>query len=128
MNTNKPLLTKEQAEGIEVLRKSGRADDEILSVAAGRQGGWAGRQAKELNEMNSLTLAKALINGYEVEKSPEDELAEHYGRHRDIKYDYLHRHHLDRAEISRESFSRGFTFGVERALNALDVKIKGVND
>lgn len=69
----KPEITKEQAEAITYLRGIGRDDESIL------------RNHREyimncavLNKLSLVSLAAALINGYEIEKSPEQKVRDHY--------------------------------------------------
>ncbi|WP_144500147.1 hypothetical protein [Bacillus pumilus] len=69
----KPEITKEQAEAITYLRGLGRDDEYILSYR-----GEYVRQCAVLNELSRVSLAAALINGYEIEKSPEQKVREHY--------------------------------------------------
>lgn len=109
----KPTLTKEQAEELEAHRRSGDLDIQILVAACDNVLG--GKLAK----LDPLTLAAALINGYEVEATPEDRVREYFA---------------ELQEKQRTAQSRGVTFslecereGVINTLNLLGVKIEGVN-
>ncbi|MCY7780015.1 hypothetical protein MOB41_16575 [Bacillus haynesii] len=77
----KPVITKEQARAIEQVRRWGHGDDWILAshsdVLSGRTSTW-GCNICALDKMDMLTLAAALINGYEVEKTPEEKVREYY--------------------------------------------------
>ncbi|MCA0117409.1 hypothetical protein [Bacillus sp. RSS_NA_20] len=69
----KPEITKEQAEAITYLRGLGRDDEYILSY----RGEYVGHCAV-LNDLSRVSLAAALINGYEIAKSPEQKVRDHY--------------------------------------------------
>ncbi|ATO08506.1 hypothetical protein ACJGE4_15605 [Bacillus velezensis] len=109
----KPTITKEQAKELEAYRRSGDLDIQILEAACDEVIG--GKLAK----LDLLTLAAALLNGYEVEATPEDRVREYYD---------------ELQEKQRTSQSRGVTFslecereGVINTLNLLGIKIEGVN-
>lgn len=117
----KPTITKEQAEAIESARGFGHEDDWILRSHAEFVSGYAPRwyDGHTFDDMDVTTLAAALINGYEVEGTPEDRVREYFAE--------LH-------ENQRTSQSRGVTFslecemeGVINTLNLLGIKIGGVN-
>lgn len=78
---NKPEITKKQAEAIEQVRRWGHGDSWILinhaDVLSGRVSTW-GCSVCALDKMDMLTLAAALINGYEVEKTPEEKVREYF--------------------------------------------------
>ncbi|QLI77098.1 hypothetical protein [Bacillus pumilus] len=69
----KPEITKEQAEAITYLRELGRDNEYILSHF-----GVYVRHCAVLNDLSRVSLAAALINGYEIERSPEQKVREHY--------------------------------------------------
>ena len=73
----KVKVTKEVAQAIEVLRKN-RTDEEILRVLADHNNGWAGEKSKVLNTTPFDLVAKALYIGYEIDKSPEERVADYY--------------------------------------------------
>lgn len=109
----KPTITKEQAKELEAYRRSGDLDIQILGAACDEVLG--GKLAK----LDLLTLAAALVNGYEVEATPEDRVREYYA---------------ELQEKERAAQSRGVTFslecereGVINTLNLLGIKIEGVN-
>ncbi|TXK69910.1 hypothetical protein [Bacillus amyloliquefaciens] len=109
----KPTITKEQAKELEAYRRSGDLDIQILEAACDEVIG--GKLAK----LDLLTLAAALLNGYEVEATPEDRVREYYA---------------ELQEKQRTSQSRGVTFslecereGVINTLELLGIKIEGVN-
>lgn len=119
----KPTITKEQADAIKVLRSTRDLTDEwILLEYADVHFGSSSDDTPEFQpiaSMDLMTLAAALVNGYEVEKTPEEKVREFY-----------------------ESFNTGFgTFHsethfrfeeyqrvIKSTLNFLGIKIEGVND
>lgn len=116
--TEKVALPEEVAEGIEQLRAEGVRDFAIMHLAKGALTSepdvtirkWAfdedGKGSPEL-------LMQALVNGYEVEKSPEEKLRESYEKFREaMVYSYEH----------------GIADGIRRALNTLGITIEGIND
>ncbi|MGM0967011.1 MAG: hypothetical protein ACQEWR_00415 [Bacillota bacterium] len=113
----KPEITKEQAEAIEYLRELGRDDDYILS----NHGEYI-RHCTVLNELSIVSLAAALINGYEIIMSSEEKVRKYY--------EYLERRWGEaRYKIDVESRLH-FTSkmdGVRETLDRLGIKIEGVN-
>ncbi|MDF4197359.1 hypothetical protein [Bacillus subtilis] len=111
----KPTITKEQADALLHLYSAEWTKSDILEYHA--TGEWL-EHCYSLNDLDILTLAAALVNGYEVEKTPEEKVREFY-----------------------ESFNTGFgTFHsethfrfeeyqrvIKSTLNFLGVKIEGVN-
>lgn len=69
----KPEITKEQAEAITYLRGLGRDDESILSYF-----GEYVRKCAVLNDLSRVSLAAALINGYEIAESPEQKVRAYY--------------------------------------------------
>ncbi|MCY7423476.1 hypothetical protein [Bacillus amyloliquefaciens] len=117
----KPTITKEQAEAIESARGFGHDDDWMLRSHAEYISGYAHRwyDGHTFDDLDVTTLAAALINGYEVEATPEDRVREYYA---------------ELQEKERAAQSRGVTFslecerdGVINTLNLLGIKIEGVN-
>ncbi|WP_168748460.1 hypothetical protein [Bacillus mojavensis] len=111
----KPTITKEQAAELEAMRTSFPGGDNYILMAACDDvlGG-------KLAKLDLLTLAAALVNGYEVEATPEERVREYY-------YDL--RRAEDRLEERGESgsqFRQGWQ-SVEETLNLLGIKIEGVN-
>ncbi|MEC1707385.1 hypothetical protein P9E09_06925 [Bacillus mojavensis] len=127
----KPTITKEQAEAIELwievyerqgLERGNSINAKMLihhaKVCDGETSPWFGRFVC-LNDLDIMTLAAALVNGYEVEATPEDRVREYYA---------------ELQEKERTSQSRGVSFGLEcerdgaiNTLNLLGIKIEGVN-
>ncbi|MED5047600.1 hypothetical protein P9738_13160 [Bacillus siamensis] len=117
----KPTLTMEQAEAIKLMYNFGHDDDWILRAHAEFLSGHAPRwyDGHTFDDMDVTTLAAALINGYEVEATPEGRVREYYA---------------DLQEKERAAQSRGVIFslecereGVINTLNLLGIKIEGVN-
>lgn len=111
----KPEITKEQAEAITYLRELSRNDAYIL-----RNHGEYARHCAVLNNLSLVSLAAALINGYEIEKSPEEKVRE--------LYNYNHEKHERSDALSPEDYyTAGIDWGIRQTLNHLGVKIEGVN-
>ncbi|MCY9225947.1 hypothetical protein MOF11_13020 [Bacillus haynesii] len=111
----KPVITKEQANSIGNIRREGVMNDEDILR---NHGIFAGADAC-LNELDFMTLAAALINDYEVEKTPEEKVREYYEeiiRDKEGAFDY-------EEQLSYENMSHA----VRETLNRLGIKIEGVN-
>lgn len=112
----KPTITKEQAKELEAYRRSGDLDIQILGAACDNVLG--GKLAK----LDLLTLAAALVNGYEVEATPEDRVREYY--------EWLKRSRDERhlaGDVEGKRFKAGLLQGVLNTLDYLGIKIEGVN-
>ncbi|MED0863782.1 hypothetical protein [Bacillus safensis] len=111
----KPEITKEQAEAITYLRGLGRDDEYILSHF-----GVYVRHCAVLNDLSRVSLAAALINGYEIEKSREQKVREYY------KANYA-KHERSKPYSDDDYYTTGVLTGISRTLDLLDIKIEGVN-
>jgi hypothetical protein len=119
----KVTLPREVAEAIELARKWGYRDAEILKQAAGH--GFVDHELIPLESVDIMTLAKALINGYEVEKSPEELEAERKEKVREY-YEFWSERANDRDyEIRTEAENK--LDGMLFVLDAYGIKIPGVN-
>jgi hypothetical protein len=71
---------------------------------------------------NPYILAVALVNGYEVEQTPEDKVRERYSRAvADMRF------HREKCQIGMEKYFDGYTSGIFDCLDDLNIKIEGVN-
>jgi len=112
----KVTVTKKVAEAIEDVRKMYRDSEIIATIEIDRGCTAYGSKMPTLikftrqAEGNLDLIMQALVNGYEVEKSPEEKIREYY-----------------------ESLNDEFTYepkerdGIEQTLNLLGIKIGGVN-
>ncbi|MEC0718978.1 hypothetical protein P8882_01655 [Bacillus haynesii] len=73
----KPVITKEQAEAL-ILLQGDLTDSAILELYVGDSLAVRNPRNRCLYDLDLLTLAAALINGYEVEKTPEEKVREYY--------------------------------------------------
>lgn len=85
-----------------------------------------------LNETREPLLLSALVNGYEIEKSPEELEAERKEELREY-YESLYeeREKLTSREFGftdKYTFGSGVLFGIEKTLNLLGITIEGIND
>ncbi|MGG1419095.1 hypothetical protein ABE220_09490 [Bacillus subtilis] len=73
-----------------------------------------------LNDLDNLTLAAALVNGYEVEKTPEEKVRELYNKHR----------HEAACSFTDEgtNLSLGKAFGIKEASKVFGVNVEGWDD
>lgn len=90
MGVTKPTIPREVAEAIEELRiqfaddiilrwaASGHYDGEAFSVLSNYAHSLVVIDGESTQEGGLITLASAIINGYEVEKTPHDKVREHY--------------------------------------------------
>ena len=121
INANKVKVSKEVAEAIEQLRKS-RDDDEILYQASSviLSVGRFKRKDKSaivtLHEISPTKLARALINGYEIEQTPAEKVAEQYRNRKKLfdKFGY--------------DVDAGAMAGIEFVAEAYGLKIEGIGD
>lgn len=115
----KPTITKEQADALLRLYSEEWTRDDVLSYHV--TGNW-GKSCSALNDLDILTLAAALVNGYEVEKTPEEKVREYF--------EWLKRSRDERhiaGDVEGKRFKAGLLQGVLNTLDYLGIKIEGVN-
>lgn len=130
MTSAKVTVTKEVAEAIQTYLSDfpgKRTDEEMRGILVAEHCGqdWRNYETGQYIALNNITtfeLMNALVNGYTVEKSPEDKVREYYDRcHANLK----------EAEINgrthRASNFDGQATGVSITLDILGIKISGVN-
>ncbi|MFW5434282.1 hypothetical protein [Paenibacillus apiarius] len=106
----KPTLTLEQSETL--TKAVERYGKENLLIEHARPMCWA-ESLEPLNEIDMMTMAAALTNGWETEKSPIDVLRENYA----VRW----------AESADDSRARCYCAGVLEALRATGQTIEGIN-
>ncbi|WP_253294939.1 hypothetical protein [Bacillus atrophaeus] len=75
-----------------------------------------------LLDLGIITLAASLINGYEVEKTPEEKVREYFEGVRNSRDErYL------AGDIEGKRFHAGALVGICNTLGLLGIKIEGVN-
>lgn len=109
----KPTLTPEQSAALNAaLGQYGKTL--TLRYHAQASDGWLAYTSTDaLNGLDLLTLAAALTNGWEVEKSPVDILRENYA--------------VRRAAPAEDSRARCYCAGVLEALRATGQVVSGIN-
>lgn len=112
----KPTITKEQADVLLRLYSEGWTRDDILNYHLTVD--W-GKSCSALNDLDIMTLAAALVNGYEVEKTPEEKLREYY--------ESLWSDYCDSDDPFIEVACESARAAVKETLNLLGIKIEGVN-
>jgi Protein of unknown function (DUF1642) len=119
-------LPREVAEAIETLKQQGYTEYGIVTLAddnADLCGGEEKLIHDYVNENfyeNSVKLMSALVNGYEIEKSPEDKVRDYYEGLIETKTDSLNDPYT--RELAAYEAS-----AVVKTLNLLEIKIPGVN-
>jgi hypothetical protein len=108
---SKVVLPKKVAHNIEMLRMVNESNADIIRIALGVRGDMSpDLQDFARTEPELCTLIDALAIGYEVEKSPEDEIR-----------DYVREVRMQREGIVKIG-------AILHVLNTLGIKIAGVND
>ncbi|WP_226570338.1 DUF1642 domain-containing protein [Bacillus stratosphericus] len=119
----KPEIMKEQAEAIEFLRKH-YDDSTIIAMYAEDTIGYVhqtyGHDCGSVYGLDLLNFAAALINGYEIEKTPEEKVREYYAFNHDERCKVL-------TASPRGQYTSGVADGIRKTLDLLGVKIEGVN-
>lgn len=114
---NKAKLPKKVAESIETLRSHDYkvSNHDILFIfAESYNNGYPDLVKFAQNHFD--TLLQALVNGYEIEETPESKVKSYY----DVLAKRVNHHEIDESRAER----RGMKF----VLNAFNIKIEGVND
>lgn len=113
--SGKVKITKSLAKAIEgALDECGSID----GVLANHDYDWI-EECTPLNELNHHQLAIILINGYEVEQTPEDKIKELYEEYNDL---YVR---SDEDVYQKYLFARD---AIAEVLEILDIEIKGIDD
>jgi hypothetical protein len=116
---SKVVLPKKVAHNIEMLRLVNESNADIIRIALGVRGDMSpdlrdfARTDPEL-----CTLIDALAIGYEVEKSPEDNVREYYELAKNCAEIYA---------LKGQTFDAE-QYAIRKTLDLLDIKIAGVND
>lgn len=78
MNEGKVVIPREVADAIEYARKTlyEYADEEMIKCAFDPGDYWVSEKLKALNDIEPMTLVRALVNGYEIECMPREEVSE----------------------------------------------------
>ncbi|MDR4318734.1 Protein of uncharacterised function (DUF1642) [Niallia circulans] len=125
MTNVKPTLPREVANAIESLRNEGRDNYSIIRIIFGTPKSQLETDIQSFayeisGKKNVDLLMSALINGYEVEQSPEDKLREYYDKLSDemntlpaASHSWLIRH------AERD--------GIHKAIQILGITIDGIN-
>ncbi|MCY7794146.1 hypothetical protein MOB54_02750 [Bacillus spizizenii] len=115
----KPTITKEQADALLHLYSAEWTKSDVLEYHA--TGEWL-EHCYSLNDLDTLTLAAALVNGYEVEATPEESVREYYEktkRTRDEKH--------SAGDRGGRQFYNGVLNGIVSTISILGIHIEGVN-
>ncbi|KIN51194.1 hypothetical protein [Bacillus subtilis] len=111
----KPTITKEQAGAIQIFMDGDKEKSDLLRIHAKDR--WI-EEFSCLNELDIMTLAAALVNGYEVKKTPEEKVREFYESF-NTGFGTSH----SETHFRFEEYQRVIKITLER----LGIKIEGVN-
>lgn len=113
----KPVITKEQAEAL-IMLQADFTDSAILEFYVGDSLAVGTPRYSCLYDLDLLTFATVLINGYEVEKTTEEKVRELYDSFK-----------CDSSMQQTEIYKRGEMAHrtIERTLDCLGKRIEGVN-
>ncbi|MEH7790486.1 hypothetical protein V7358_13945 [Bacillus pumilus] len=118
----KPEITKEQAKAIATLREH-HSDGGVLNLVSNdeipTEGTIYGYDCSVLYNLDLIELAAALINGYQIAKSPEEKVREYYERNHEKN---------EQSEVLTPEYhySAGTEWGIKHTLYLLGMKIEGV--
>ena len=127
MTNVKPTLPREVASAIESLREEKVSNYGIMRISHGaifespalilKRYAFEGEHGGTPD-----LLMSALINGYEVEQSPEDKLREYYDKCRE---NWMKQY--DAKEYGQSEYLNGQAVGVSTTLHILGITIEGIN-
>lgn len=116
----KVVLPKDVAEAVESIRSvSGTTivyDLEILRKDTKRGNNLTKLITEYVDEHGPQKYFSALVNGFEIEQTPEEKLAEYY----DVM--------IESAYGLRSTYDGGVVLGIEKTLEILGITIAGIND
>lgn len=117
--TKKVTLPREVAEAIESLRNRGASDQDIVAYGIERYTIVDAGIIYNYGQEHFRELMSALVNGYEIEKSPEERLREYLSE--------MERYRVNADSKPYYQYCRGRTEGALVALNILGIQIEGIN-
>jgi hypothetical protein len=113
-------LPKEVHAGIEELSSLGQTKVDIAKKAFSYTFGTPGRIVHEYASKHQEKFLKAIINGYEVEKEPEEYFQDYFN--------FVNKSATDKNRTPDERVKFAYEKqGIEMTLKLLDIKIEGVN-
>ena len=117
---DKIILTKKQAKAIEALIGESHLENAIgLTLYKFRkQKKWNREELLSLNELSYEQILQALYVGYEVEEKKKKKLSIYFN-------DLIDKIGNNEDE---DSFYYGYSLGIEKALEILEIEIEGIND
>ncbi|WP_303982939.1 hypothetical protein [Niallia circulans] len=114
----KVKITEDQAEAIEHFRQEDALDDEEILNGHGNFQRWQ----YVLNDLTKMQLAAALINGYEVIRHQPslDKVKDYYDEN-------VAAHEASTPESRISYYTSGVESGIRKTLDALEIRIEGIN-
>lgn len=126
MNNAKVMVTKEVAEAIESIKLAPNGQAYNIHVIFGNAlntpespYGTIKRWLSRTGNGGVHEYFQALVNGYTVEKSPEEKVAEYLAEAEDFR--------ADATDGNYYEFCNGRIVGIKQTLDILGIKISGVN-
>jgi hypothetical protein len=122
--SEKVTLPREVAEAIDAAREAGKGDNRLIQVACSAERilyDYDRAIYEWCRDDNLIRFVGALVNGYEVEQTPEDKVRELY-QSVEIALDRIF-DPKDREQIRLS----GYQDGITDTLDVLGIKISGVN-
>ncbi|WP_056683702.1 hypothetical protein [Cytobacillus solani] len=116
--TKKVTLPREVAEAIEMYLGEFGKKTLLYTFCNPKTFGWTPKYSA-FHKLDLDTLMSALVNGYEIEKSPEEKVREYLNE--------TERCRVNADTSSHYQFFRGRTEGVIVTLNLLGIQIEGIN-
>lgn len=108
-----PVIPKEVAEDIERARSYGYTDLGVILLINDEDEEFP--DMWRYSSVNPQALVEAIVNGYTVEKTPEEKVREYYER-------------LDKRPYCSDNHGWHKAMAVEETLDLLGIEIEGVND
>ncbi|MEH6941618.1 hypothetical protein [Bacillus sp. JJ722] len=118
MTNQKVTLPADVAQALESALDNWCGNKERLLSVHAMPSDWLGG-LEPLNTLDMITLASALINGYEIEKTPEEKVSYYYK--------FLIAKKEDPRYYGDWKYNTGAVDAIKETLNLLDIKIEGVN-
>ncbi|MBS4195389.1 hypothetical protein [Lederbergia citri] len=112
---NKPTLTHEQARAIDLAKMFAFNIPTIIeNVSKGKP--FANPKYSALERLDIYTIMSALVNGYEIEKSPEEKLREYFNEANVL------------IPVSKTHYQLGVRDAVRKTVDILGITIEGINE
>ena len=116
--TEKLKVSREVADVLDRLSREDISTNAWIKMHSA--GGWVSAKSKPLNTLSLEEFARALIVGYEVEKTPGEIIKAEYQKAADER--------KNSEDDYRRQYLGGYQYGVQETLRVLELIVEGVND